>query len=61
MRKFKILQYKQVGNAVHPLLEFALGKALKRLISKNSYYIYKLSIHIHTIFSFSKNSEVIIF
>lgn len=33
MRKFEVPQYTQVGNAVPPLLGFALGKALKHLVS----------------------------
>lgn len=32
MRKFEVPQYTQVGNAVPPLLGYALGQSLKYLI-----------------------------
>jgi DNA (cytosine-5)-methyltransferase 1 len=36
MRKFEVPQYTQVGNAVPPLLGYALGESLKYLIGLNN-------------------------
>jgi DNA (cytosine-5)-methyltransferase 1 len=35
MRKFEVPQYTQVGNAVPPLLGYALGQSIKYLIDLN--------------------------
>jgi DNA (cytosine-5)-methyltransferase 1 len=34
MRKYEVPQYTQVGNAVPPLLGFAIGSVVKRLLDK---------------------------